>query len=155
MNSIGLAVWFALVLGSGVAQAQVSAAGCTIDHKVATCNWSSFRKSLDSARVVKAEYANMDRSTGSQLKELAKSLGKGVAGGDEGADLTFTVVPADVTGMDIGPADEEILELRVYAGGSSRGKLIWVETYRGQKDKPWPANVHAAIEQFQARLAKS
>jgi hypothetical protein len=103
---------------------------------------------------VKAEYEDMDRATGSQLKDLAKKLGKSVAKDDEMADLTFTVAPAALSGVDIGPADEEILELRVYSGASSHGKLIWVETYRGQKDKPWPANVHAAIEQFRGRLAK-
>jgi hypothetical protein len=87
-----------------------------------------------------------------QLNELTQKLGKSVPKGNEKADLTFTVVPAEISGVDVGPADEEILELRVYEGGTSRGKLIWVETYRGQKDKPWPANVHEAIKQFRDRL---
>jgi len=135
------------------ARAQVSAAGCTSEHGVAKCNWYWFRKDLDAAHVVRAEYGQMDRPTGAQLKELAKGLGKSVATRDESADLTMTVVPAPVSGVDIGPADEEILELRIYEGNSSsEGKLIWVERYRGQRDKPWPANVQQAIQQFEERL---
>jgi hypothetical protein len=144
-----------LVLGLGMAQAQPSVnPGCTTEHGQTTCSWYWFQKSLDTAHIVRAEYGEMDRGTGSQLKDLAKELGKTVAKKDEPADLTLTVVPATISGVDIGPADEEILELRIYSGGNSQGKLIWVETYRGQKDKPWPANVHAAIAQFQDRLAK-
>lgn len=151
-NLIGLL--FALGLGVGTVQAQIPAnsAGCTTEHRETKCNWYWARKSLDAAQSVKAEYKEMDRATGAQLKDLAKELGKTVAKEDQPADLTFTVMPAAISGVDIGPADEEILELKVYSGSSSQGKLIWVETYRGQKDKPWQANVHAAIEQFRQRL---
>jgi hypothetical protein len=154
MNLTGVKICFALVLLTGIAPAQTtaSAVGCTTEHGSTDCNWYWSRKSLDAAHVVKAEYGNMDRSTGAQLNDLAKQLGKTVAKQDGTADLTFTVTPAAVSGVDVGPADEEILELRVYAGDSSQGKLIWVETYRGQKDKPWPANVHEAIAQFRSRL---
>ncbi len=150
----GLRLVLALVLGVNAAQAQVTATGCTVVKKVTTCNWESFRKEVASAHAVKAEYSQMDRNTGSQLKELAKELGKTVVNGNETADLTFTVVPADISGMDVGPADEEILEVRVYSGNSSKESLVWVETYRGQKDRSWPANVHAAIQQFRERLVK-
>jgi hypothetical protein len=153
-SSIGLRLVLTLVMGMGVAQAQV-AAGCTVANRVTTCNWESFRNKMAASHTVRAEYSQMDRSTGSQLKELAKELGKTVANGDDAADLTFAVVPASISGMDIGPADEKILELRIYSGGGSgRGNLVWVETYRGQKDRSWPANVYAAIQQFRERLVK-
>jgi hypothetical protein len=156
MNLLGLKMVLALVLGLGLAQAQtpVSPVACKTERGETTCDWYWLRKTLDASHTVKAEYGDMDRATGSQLKDLAKKLGKTVAKDDEPADLTFTVAPAALSGVDIGPADAEILELRVYSDGSSQGKLIWVETYRGQKDKPWPANVHAAIEQFRERLVK-
>jgi hypothetical protein len=153
-GSIGLRLVLVLVSGIGAAQAQATAAGCTVVKKVATCNWEAFRKEVASAHAVRAEYSQMDRNTGSQLKELAKELGKTVVNGSETADLTFAVVPADISGMDVGPADVEILELRVYSGNSSNDSLVWVETYRGQKDRSWPANVHAAIQQFRERLVK-
>ncbi len=151
-NSTGLSLFFALVLGVGVIQAS-AATGCTAEKKDTTCDWGSFRKELASAHVVRAEYGNMDRAAGSQLKELAKELGKTVATKDEPADLTFKVQSASFAGIDIGPADEEILQLLVYSGGSS-SQLVWVETYRGQKDRSWPANVHAAIQQFRERVTK-
>ncbi|HTF69277.1 MAG TPA: hypothetical protein VK638_42025 [Edaphobacter sp.] len=147
----GLPLFFALMLGMGTVQAP-AAIGCTADRKDTTCDWGSFRAKLASAHVVRAEYGDMDRAAGSQLKELAKELGKTVATKDEPADLTFKVQPASFSGIDIGPADEEILQLLVYSGG--RSQLVWVETYRGQKDRPWPANVHSAIQQFRERVAK-
>lgn len=155
MNSMGL-IWVALVLGMAPAQAQkpASLAGCITEHEKTTCNWYWFQKTLDAAHVVKADYSERDRATGSQLKDLAKALGKGVVKNGETSDLTFAVQEAAIAGVDIGPADVEILELRIYSNEDSQQKLIWVETYRGQKDKPWPANVHAAIQQFRERLVK-
>ncbi|MDE1176468.1 MAG: hypothetical protein PW789_07645 [Edaphobacter sp.] len=148
------AMYSALTLGSFYAQAQTADAGCTIDRGQATCNWTAFRKALDAARTVKPEYRDRDKSTGMQLKELAQKLGKSIANEGATPDLTMTVIPAAASGVDIGPADQEILELHIYAGDSSQQKLIWVETYIGQKDRPWPANVHSTIAQFQQRLSK-
>jgi hypothetical protein len=103
---------------------------------------------------VKPDYRERDKSTGVQLKELAQKLGKTIVQDGAAPDLTFTVIPATATGIDVSSADKEILELHIYAGDSSQQKLIWVETYIGQKDRPWPANVHATISQFMKRLAK-
>jgi hypothetical protein len=155
-NSIGLTIYLALVITVVSAQAQSPAklAGCKTDQGQTTCDSYWFQKTLDTAQVVKVEYSERDRATGSQLKDLAKTLGKSVAKEGETPDLTFTVQEAQVAGVDIGPADVEILELRIYSNENSERKLIWVETYRGQKDIPWPANVHAAIEQFLQRLKK-
>jgi hypothetical protein len=156
LRSIVLMMCFASMSGVVSAQARKPAdlAGCTAKDGQMTCNLYWLRKSLGEAHTVKAEYGERDRATGAQLKDLAKSLGKRVAAPNQPADLTFTVAPASVSGIDIGPADEEILELKVFSGSDAQKKLIWVETYRGQKDKPWPANVHAAIEQFRKTLSK-
>jgi len=154
---VELTLCLSLVLGIGTAQPQQPAvlAGCTTKNAQPTCDWYWFRKTLDSAHSVKVKYDPMDRSTGAQLEDLAKTLGKSVAANGETPDLTFTIAPAPTTGIDIGPGDEEILELKVYSDASAPQKLIWVETYRGQKDRPWPANVHAAIEQFRKKVEKS
>lgn len=156
MKSIELTMCFALVVGMGSVQAQTPAklAGCKTEQGQTTCDWYWFQKALDAAHIVKAEYSERDRPTGSQLKDLVKTLGKSVAKDDETPDLTLTVQEAPVAGVDVGPADVEILELRAYSNVNGQKKLVWVETYRGQKDKPWPANVHAAIAQFQQRLKK-
>jgi hypothetical protein len=130
-------------------------AGCTKKDGQTVCNLYWLRKTIDAAHTAKADYGERDRATGAQLKDLARSLGKSVAKGNQPADLTFVIAPAPISGVDVGPADEEILELKVYTGEDSQRKLIWVETYRGQKDRPWPANVHAAIEQFRKKLSQS
>jgi hypothetical protein len=139
---------------SSVALTQQDVASCTFDKGAYTCNWSAFKDVLQTSRTVAVENEPMDQPTGAQLKELARKLGKTVAVRERRADLTFVVVPADEPGIAIGPADQEILELKIYAGGNSDGKLVWVESYRGQQDRPWGANVHEAVEQFQARFAK-
>jgi hypothetical protein len=152
-----LIIFIALVSGTGSAQPQKSPglAGCKKTNDKTTCNLYWLRKSIEEAHTVKTEYQERDRATGAQLKDLARSLGKSVAAPGDTPDLTFTIAPAPISGVDIGPADEEILELKVYSVEDAKQKLIWVETYRGQKDKPWPANVHAAIEQFRKKLSKS
>jgi len=76
-----------------------------------------------------------------------------VVDSDGHADLTFEVIPADQDAIVFGPADRNLAELRVYAGGSDRGPLVWVETYRGQGDEPWASMVGAVILQFQDHVA--
>jgi hypothetical protein len=129
--------------------------GCQLKDGQTVCSLYWLRKTVDAAHTAKAEYGERDRATGAQLKHLAKTLGKTLTKSDQPADLTFTIAPAPLSGVDIGPADEEILELKVYSGEDAERKLIWVETYRGQKDRSWPANVHAAIEQFRQKLSQS
>lgn len=149
-----LAVTFVGMFSGATVVAQQDVASCSFDKGAYTCNWSAFKSVLEASRTVAVENEPMDQPTGTQLKELARKLGKTVAAGERRADLTFTVVSADEPGIAIGPADQEILELKMYAGGNSNGKLIWVESYRGQQDRPWGANVHEAIEQFLARFGK-
>jgi hypothetical protein len=152
---IVFAVGPVLSLGAAGMWAQASNdAGCAVERNLATCNWTGFRKALNTAQTVKVEYRERDRSTGSQLREMVAKLGKTVARGEDKPDLTVSVIPADTTGIDVSSADKEILELHIYAGDSGVQNLIWVETYVGQKDRPWPANVHATISQFLDRLKK-
>lgn len=143
----------ALSATGGYIQAQ-GTSGCVTTNDRTSCNWSAFENTLNTAHLLRLEYKAGDGSS-LQLKEMAKSLGKTVAQKGERADLTVTVVPAVITGVDIGPADKEILELRFYSGGDGKPRLVWVETYIGQKDKPWPANVHEAIQQFLKRLPQN
>lgn len=152
-NLLGLPLLFALVLGTNSTQIR-AATSCTVEKQAATCDWRSFREQLASAHLMRAEYNERDRAAGSQLKELVMDLGKTVADQAGTADLTIKVVPASESGVDVGLADEEILQLLVYSGNDSKGPLVWVETYNGQKDRSWPANVHAAIQQFRERIVK-
>jgi len=149
-----LAMSSILTLGAMDASAQMTA-GCTVERGQATCNWAAFRTALDAAHTVKVQYRERDRTTGAQLKDMVAKLGKTVAQGEEKPDLTVNVIPAELTGIDVSSADKEILELHVYTGDNSEQSLIWVETYIGQKDRPWPANVQSTILQFFKRLKKS
>jgi hypothetical protein len=151
---IGLA-YLTLVFGpvARYVSAQTNVAGCTVKQDKMFCNWPAFKQALASTNAVKLEYSERDPATGLQLKDMAKKLGKNIAKDGEGSDIIFTVVPAIVTGIDVGPADKQILELRAYSTNSRRN-LLWVETYIGQKDKPWSMNVHEAVAQFLERLSK-
>jgi len=146
----------ALVAG-GVARAQkANEQGCTLEKQVYTCDWQAFVQRLDKARTIAIETQQIDKFTARQLRELAGKLGKTVAPEDQLGDLTFLLIPMQSTGVHIGPAGEPLATLRIYASlpGAPRGTLLWAETYTGQPDRPWPATVHALIEQFHDRLQK-
>jgi hypothetical protein len=132
--------------------APTSSPGCGILDGVTTCNWPAFRHILRSSQVIAVEHAQIDRYTGRQLEQLATRLGKTLASPDHPGDLTFDIVPTGEHGIDFGPGDKPILQLEIHDGPSSHGQLLWVETLHGDPDRPWPANVHAVIQQFQARL---
>ena len=131
-------------------------AGC-VQHKGSyTCNWSSFKLAFDRAHTVAVETGPMDRSSARQAGTLITELGKTHVPEGQLADLTILIQPTDASGMNIGPADHDLATLRVYAPsqGTARGVLLWAETYRGQGDRPWPAQVHALITQFEDRFPK-
>jgi hypothetical protein len=147
----------ALVAACGMAPAQnANEAGCTLVKEVYTCNWQAFVQRLDKAHTVAIETQQLDRFTAKQLRELVGELGKTVAPEDQLGDLTFLLIPMQSTGVHIGPGGEPLATLRIYASlpGTPRGTLLWAETYTGQPDRPWPATVHALIEQFHDRLQK-
>jgi hypothetical protein len=147
----------ALVAAGGVARAQsTSEPGCRLEKQVYTCDWQGFLQRLDKAHTVAVETeSSVDRPTAKQLRQLATELGKTVAPEDQIGDLTFLLIPMQTMGVDIGPAGVPLATLRIYAPGpgTPRGTLLWAETYTGQPDRPWPAIVHALIEQFQNRFA--
>jgi hypothetical protein len=147
----------ALAAAGGVARAQsASEPGCTLEKQVYTCNWQAFVQRLDKAHTVAVETQQLDRFTAKQLRELVGELGKTVAAEDQLGDLTFLLIPMQSTGVHIGPAGEPLATLRIYASlpGAPRGMMLWAETYTGQPDRPWPATVHALIEQFHDRLQR-
>ena len=148
----------ALVAARGVVRAQsANEAGCTLEKQVYTCNWPAFVHQLNKAHTVAVETeSSLDRFTARQLRGLVGELGKTVATEDQLGDLTFLLIPMQSTGVQIGPAGEPLATLRIYASlpGAPRATLLWAETYTGQPDRPWPATVHALIEQFQDRLQK-
>jgi hypothetical protein len=144
-----------LLTVSGTMAAQHSD-GCTLEKQVYTCDWQAFAQQLDEARSVSIETQSMDRFTARQLRELTGQLGKSVAPNGQQGDLTFLVIPLPSTGVHIGPAGEPLATLRIYAPepGHARGKLLWAENYTGDPDRPWPAIVHALIQQFHDRIQK-
>ena len=139
---------------AGVAQREPGNAGCLIEQHARTCNWDGFKQLFSAAKTAAVEAPPMERFADKQLKDLAKTLGKDVVGGGDHADVTFEVISADKDGVIFGPSDQDLAELRVYAGGSSNGPLVWVETYRGQADRPWASIVGSVILQFQEHMAK-
>lgn len=157
MKRCGLVVVMMGMLGAGRwAGAQEQAPGCTLEKQIYTCSWQAFRPELDAAHTVAVETQRIDRSTAAQVRKLAEELGKSVVEGQQGADLTFLLIPLEPTGVHIGPGGEPLATLRIYkpGAGTPRGTLLWAETYTGQPDRPWPATVHALIEQFRSRVSK-
>src|SRR5579875_2768534 len=150
-------VMLASLLPFGAIQAQTAdAPGCSLEKQVYTCDWQAFVHRLHRAHTVEIETQSLDKFTARQLRQLAGELGKTVAPEDQPADLTFLLIPLQSTGLHIGPGGEPLATLRIYTPqpGNARGTLVWAETYTGQPDRPWPATVHALIEQFQDRLQK-
>jgi hypothetical protein len=130
------------------------AAGCTPHKSVYSCNWAAFQEVLASAHTVWVPVDPMDRFTSVQLRRLVESLGKTVSANEEDADLEMDVVPAVTHGVTMGPADQALATLRVFARGEHGETLVWAETFRGQGDRPWASSVHSAIAQFRERMAK-
>lgn len=146
----------ALAVGGGIAKAQnESAAGCTLEKQIYTCNWQAFRSRLDAAHTVSVETERMDRFAAAQLRKLAAGTGKSVAAPGQTRDLTFLLIPLEPTGIHLGPSGEPLATLRIYAPGpgTTRGTLLWAETYKGAPDRPWPATVDGLIDQFKRRLS--
>jgi hypothetical protein len=144
-----------LLTVSGTMTAQQNG-GCTLQKQVYTCDWQAFAQQLDKAKSISIETQSMDRFTARQLRQLAGELGKSVVPDGQQGDLTFLVIPLPSTGVHIGPAGEPLATLRIYAPepGNARGKLLWAEIYTGDPDRPWPAIVHALIQQFHARIQR-
>jgi hypothetical protein len=152
MTKLPLALLLLLTLPSA-AHAQTP---CTLSRQVYTCDQASFRAALASAHTIAVEARPRDRVSPPQLKELIVALGKTVAPAGSSADLTFSIIPLDNTGINVGPSGTDLASLRVYGPSTSgaQGEILWAETFSGQPDMTWPSVVHALIQQFRARAAK-
>jgi hypothetical protein len=124
--------------------------GCVLqfqDHYV--CNREAFQSRLARAQTVQVSVARMELFAEKQMTELVQSLGKTevVKGGKP--DLIFELSSIDRTGrIDFGPADFALATLTVYEPVRGGRRRIWVETFDGQEDRPWPGTVIDLIRQF-------
>ncbi|MGI4828190.1 MAG: hypothetical protein ACRYFU_08375 [Janthinobacterium lividum] len=142
------------VAGAQEAGTSAPPAGCTLHKDVYTCNLDAFRQRLTAAHTVGIETQRDDRFTAAQLRKLIVQMGKTVATEDQPAGLTFLLIPIETAGIQYGPAAQPLATLRVYAPGpaTSRGTLLWAETWTGHQDRPWPSIVQALLEQFKERV---
>lgn len=128
-------------------------AGCVPEKGAYTCNLAGLKLALERSRSIAVETPRLDRVAARQLEHFVLDLGKDPSETPSLAELSFSVQPTTPSGVVLGPSDHELASLRVTAPGKE-GKpvLLWVETLRGQGDRPWPAQVHALLEQFKAHL---
>jgi hypothetical protein len=155
--ALALALSFPILTAHAFAQQPVPPdAGCVQQKGSYLCNWSSFKLNFERAHTVAVEVSPMDRPTAHQVDAMLAQLGKTHVPEGRASDLTVLLMPVDPTGVNIGPMDHELATLRIYAPGegSPRGTLLWAETLKGQGDRPWPAQVHALISQFEDRFPK-
>jgi hypothetical protein len=132
---------------------------CTADVKADhyICDSTAFQHRLALSKTVRIDTDRMDLFGNKQMTELAESLGKKVAAKEQRPDLIFDLAYIDRTGrINVGPADIAIATLSVYdpAKGAGKRGLIWVETFDGQEDRPWPSVVTDIIRQFRKNALK-
>jgi hypothetical protein len=138
-----------------LAQAAIPETACVLQKDIYLCDWHNFRNAFDAVKTISVQSEAMDAHTDVELRRLADQLGKNVvARTDEPADLTFLMIPLNKSGLYIGPGEENLGTLRIYAGRTTNepGVLVWAETYRGTKDIPWPSVEYYLMQQFKARL---
>ncbi len=127
--------------------------GCTLKNHVYHCDGEVFAKALLAAQTVRIETDDVDGAAQGALKSLlGKKLEKKVVLDDSTpADLVFVMIPTTAEGVVNSPGNADLGTLRIYTVAADRGwgHLLWAETYSGQQDMPWPAVVHALIQQFQ------
>jgi hypothetical protein len=134
-------------------------AHCTADKKVEhyLCDAPAFQRRLANAHTVRVDTDRMDLFGHKQMEKLATDLGKQVVPPEQRPDLIFDIAPIDRSGrIDFGPSDMAIATLTVYdpAKGAGRRGIIWVETFDGQQDRPWPTVVVDLIRQFRTNALK-
>ncbi len=151
--------WIGLLMFSGTmtlnARAQTPAVQphCNLqfqDHY--TCDRAAFLKRLDRAHTVRIDADRLDLFGAHAVQELADGLGKQVTGADARPDLIFDLRAVDRSGrIDLGPGDKALATLSIYdpAKGEGNRGLIWVETFDGQEDRPWPTVVTDLLRRFQ------
>ncbi|WP_212733211.1 hypothetical protein [Terriglobus roseus] len=132
---------------------------CTADKKVEhyLCDAPAFQRRLSKAHTVRVDADRMDRFGRKEMEKLVADLGKQVVSEGQRPDLIFDIAPIDRSGrIDFGPGDTALATLTVYdpAKGAGRRGIIWVETFDGQEDRPWPTVVVDLIRQFKTNALK-
>jgi hypothetical protein len=126
---------------------------CTADVKADhyVCDAAAFQHRLALSKTVRIDTDRMDLFGNKQMTKLAESLGKQVVAKEQRSNLIFDLSYIDRNGrISVGPADIAIATLSVYdpSRGTGKSGLIWVETFDGQEDRPWPSVVTDIIRQF-------
>ena len=133
-----------------VAVQRPSGLGCALqfqDHYL--CNREAFQSRLARAQTVQVSVARMELFAQKQMTELVQSLGKTEVATGGKPDLIFELSAIDRSGrIDFGPADLALATLTVYEPVRDGRRRIWVETFDGQEDRPWPGTVVDVIRQF-------
>jgi hypothetical protein len=141
--------------GQSGGQQNTADTGCVLQKGVYQCDWLAFKQTFAAAKTVSVQTDTQDTHSDQELRRLARHLGKDVIPrSEQPADLTLLLVPLNKEGIYIGPGDENLGTLRVYAGRTTTnpGKLVWAESYRGAKDIPWPSVESYLIQQLETRL---
>jgi hypothetical protein len=125
---------------------------CTQVKGETRCDDASFSAALKAAKTVAVSSQPASPASDHALERLAHDLGKTVS--PDAADLSFELVRQEQGGIFYGPGDRELATLRIYAHGTrgERGPLVWVETYLGQPDMPWPSVAQQALQQFKSEF---
>jgi hypothetical protein len=145
------AALLASALTAAAQQQPPRTAGCVLqfqDHYI--CNRDAFQVRLAAAKTVQVSVARMELFAGQEMTKLVQGLGKTevVKGGKP--DLIFELSSVDRNGrIDFGPNDYALATLAVYEPVRDGRHRIWVETFDGQEDRPWPGTVVDLIRRFQ------
>jgi hypothetical protein len=125
---------------------------CSLVKGYYHCDHAAFERYLKEAKTVAVESQPSNLATNRALADLVRTLDKTET--VENADLTFVLIKAPDAGIYFGPNDRELASLHIYARvrQDGRGQLIWVESFNGQPDTPWPTAVHDLIQQFKASI---
>ena len=120
-------------------------AGCTLQGRTYTCSRADLKRALSLSKSITAISRPANHASDSALAALIRDLGKTAATADSPSDLTFLLEPLQDSGVAIGPGTADLARLRVLitAPDAQEGKLLWVETYRGDPSMVWPAIARA------------
>lgn len=129
---------------SAQAQSQVQTHSCKLKGDQYTCDRHGFQQVLKAVKSVSVNAPRLDPTSAKEMDTLAQKLGKTVR---SGSDLTLVLARSGSSGIYYGPSDRELATIRAYYG--SARKLLWIESYYGQPDTPWPIVVNRLTKQFQ------
>ena len=130
-------------------------AGCTLKNDVFTCDSAKFQQVLGNAKTAAIESGPADAIAQDQLRKLVAATGKTLVGREERPDITFLLVPADMSGVQYTTNRMVLGSLRVFAlnpGKAGRGDMVWAENFTGEPDTPWSLVVSRLVGQFRARF---